>query len=221
MFNSIITNLTLPLSSVSICLLVDIILSVIISFVHMKTSSYSKNFIITLSILPILVSVVMMMVNGNLGTSVAILGAFSLIRFRSLPGNSREIVNVFWAMVIGISIGMGQIIFAILITIVVSLILIIFYHTKFGDEKLSEQILRIVIPEDLDYENVFDEIFKKYTTKYTLTKLETTNLGSLFELKYLVTLKDDFKAYDFINELRIRNGNLKINLSHPNLNEAL
>lgn len=163
MFNSIISNSTLTLSSVSICLIVGIILGCIISIVHMKTSKYSKNFIITLSILPVLVSVVMMMVNGNLGTSVAILGAFSLIRFRSLPGNSREIASVFWAMAIGLAVGMGQIIFAIMVTFVISALLLLFYKTKFGNEDLSEQNLKIIIPEDLDYETVFDDILKKYT----------------------------------------------------------
>jgi hypothetical protein len=221
MFNSIITNGTLTLTSVLICIMVDIILGVIISLVHMKTSKYSKNFIITLSILPLLVSIVMMMVNGNLGTSVAILGAFSLIRFRSLPGNSREIANVFWAMAIGLAVGMGQVYFAILVTAMVSILLLIFYKTNFGNEDNSEQILRIVIPEDLDYEGAFNDIFSKYTTKTNLIKVETTNLGSLFELKYLVILKENIKVQDFINELRVRNGNLKINLSHPNLEEAL
>jgi hypothetical protein len=142
MFNSIITNGTLTISSVLICILVDIILGVIISFVHMKTSRYTKNFIITLSILPLLVSVVMMMVNGNLGTSVAILGAFGLIRFRSLPGNSREIASVFWAMAIGLAVGMGQIYFAILITAMISVLLIIFYKTKFGSDNTSEQTIK-------------------------------------------------------------------------------
>src|SRR5574344_1482374 len=132
MFNSLISG-TLTLTSVLIFIIAAIILGVIIAFVHMKTSRYSKNFIITLSILPLLVSVVMMMVNGNLGTSVAVLGAFSLIRFRSLPGNSREIASIFWAMAIGLAVGMGQIYFAILITLVVGLILLLFYKTKFGE----------------------------------------------------------------------------------------
>src|SRR5574344_448166 len=133
MFNSIINNGSLTITSVLICIISAIILGIIIAFVHMRTSRYSKNFIITLSILPLLVSVVMMMVNGNLGTSVAVLGAFSLIRFRSLPGNSREIASIFWAMGIGLSIGMGQIYFATLITLVVGLILLLFYKTKFGE----------------------------------------------------------------------------------------
>src|SRR5574344_194082 len=154
MFNSIIENGTLTLGSVIICILASIILGIIIAFVHIKTSNYTKNFVVTLAILPLLVSVVMMMVNGNLGTSVAILGAFSLVRFRSLPGNSREIASVFWAMAIGLAVGMGQIYFAIIVTLVISLLLILFYKTQFGDVRINEQTLKIIIPEDLDYENV-------------------------------------------------------------------
>lgn len=220
MFQSII-NGTLTLSSVTICILVDLILGMLISFVHMRTSKYTKNFVITLAILPILVSVVMMMVNGNLGTSVAILGAFGLIRFRSLPGTSREIASVFFAMAIGLAVGMGQIYFAILITIVISLLLLIFYKTNFGNEKENEKYLTIVIPDELDASNLFDDIFNKYLKHYELIKIETTNLGSLFELKYLVTLKEDTKEQELINELRVRNGNLKINLNHPMVSEML
>src|SRR5574344_1492624 len=213
MFNSIISG-TLTLTSVLICIIAAIILGVIIAFVHMKTSRYSKNFIITVSILPLLVSVVMMMVNG-------ILGAFSLIRFRSLPGNSREIASIFWAMGIGLSIGMGQIYFAALITFIVSILMLFFYKTKFGENNSNEQELKIIIPEDLDYENVFDEVLKKYTDSYSLTKIETINMGSLFELKYIVKLKKKVNSRDFINDLRIRNGNLKINLKDPFLDEVL
>src|SRR5574344_831553 len=220
MFNSIISG-TLTLTSVLICIIAAIILGVIIAFVHMKTSQYTKNFVITLSILPLLVSVVMMMVNGNLGTSVAILGAFSLIRFRSLPGNSREIASIFWSMRIGLSIGMGQIYFAALITFIVSILMLFFYKTKFGENNSNEQELKIIIPEDLDYENVFDEVLKKYTDSYSLTKIETINMGSLFELKYIVKLKKEVNSRDFINDLRIRNGNLKINLKDPFLDEVL
>ena len=187
----------------------------------MKTSVYSKNFIVTLAILPLLVSVVMMMVNGNLGTSVAILGAFSLIRFRSLPGNSREIASVFWAMAIGLAVGMGQIYFAIIVTLVISLLLILFYKTQFGDVTINEQTLKIIIPEDLDYNHIFDEIFNKYCNSYKLVKVETTNLGSLFELKYNVILKTNTNEQDFINDLRIKNGNLKISLHEPSVSEML
>jgi hypothetical protein len=220
MFNSVIAS-TLTIKSVLLCLISAIILGIIIAYVHMRTSKYSKNFVITLAVLPLLVSVVMMMVNGNLGTSVAILGAFSLVRFRSIPGNSREIASVFWAMAVGLSIGMGQLWFALLVTILVSLLFVFFYKTKFGEDNTNEQILKIIIPEDLDYEKVFDETLKKYTDSYNIIKIETINMGSLFELKYNVKLKKGVKAQEFINDLRILNGNLKINLKDPLVDEIL
>ena len=212
MFNSVIPSTGLTLASTLICSLSAIILGIIIAFTHMKTSKYTKNFIITLSLLPILVSIVMLMVNGNLGTSVAILGAFSLIRFRSMPGNSKEILSVFFAMAIGLSIGMGQIFFAIFVTILICLILLILNKIKFGENDNSEKVLEITIPEDLDFDNVFNDIFDKYLKKFELLKVKTTNLGSLYELKYNIVLNKDVKMQEFINELRVRNGNLKISI---------
>lgn len=212
MFNSVIPSTGLTLASTLICSLSAIILGIIIAFAHMKTSKYTKNFIITLSLLPILVSIVMLMVNGNLGTSVAILGAFSLIRFRSMPGNSKEILSVFFAMAIGLSIGMGQIFFAIFVTTLICLILLILNKIKFGENDNSEKVLEITIPEDLDFDNVFNDIFDKYLKKFELLKVKTTNLGSLYELKYNIVLNKDVKMQEFINELRVRNGNLKISI---------
>ena len=220
MFNSVIVSTGLTIKSTTICLISAIILGIVIALVHMKTSRYSKNFIITLSILPILVSVVMMMVNGDLGTSVAILGAFSLIRFRSMPGNSKEIASVFWAMAIGLSIGMGQIWFALLVTIVVGLLILLYNAINFGESTNIEKVLDITIPEDLDYDTVFDDLFKKYLKSYELLKVKTTNLGSLYELKYNIILNKNVKEQEFINELRVRNGNLKICI-HKNIGEEM
>lgn len=221
MFNSVIGSGGLNITSMSIIVISAIILGLIIAYVHMITSKYSKNYVVTLAILPILVSTVMIMVNGNLGTGVAIAGAFSLVRFRSLPGNSREIISVFWAMAIGIAIGMGQVIFASIITIVVGLLILIFYKTRFGDEKYSNKILDIIIPENLDYDKVFDEVFNKYVDNYELLKIKTTNLGSLYELKYEIMLKSGANIKEFIDDLRVRNGNLKISMHKAQVEEVL
>lgn len=220
MFNSVIKSGGLTLNSAIICIASAVLLGIIISFVHMKSSKYTKNYIVTLAILPLLVATVMIMVNGNLGTGVAIAGAFSLVRFRSMPGNSKEIASVFFAMAIGIAIGMGQIVFATLVTLIVSLLFLIFYKTKFGEEKNSYKTLDIVIPESLDYEEVFDDIFKNYTTAYELLRIKTTNLGSLYELKYDITLKDGMKIKDLIDDIRVRNGNLKVSI-HKNEREEM
>ena len=154
MFNSIIESTGLTLQSASICILSSIVLGLIISFIHTKGGKYSKNICITLAILPFLVGTIMIMVNGNLGTGVAIAGAFSLVRFRSMQGTSRDIINIFWAMVVGIAIGMGQVLFASIITIVVSLVLMIFYSTKFGENIFNNKILEILVPENLDRKSV-------------------------------------------------------------------
>lgn len=220
MFNSVI-NGNLTLMSSSICIICSIILGLIISLVYMKTSRYSKNYIITLAILPILVSTVMIMVNGNLGTGIAIAGAFSLVRFRSMPGNSKEIMSVFFAMTIGISIGAGYVFFATLITITVALMIILFYFINFGEDKNKYKVLDIVVPETLDYDNIFDEVFNKYANKCELLRIKTTNLGSLYELRYNVTLKEGCKEKKFIDSIRVRNGNLKVSMHKQEEGEIL
>lgn len=211
MFESILDSTsTLSISSVMLCSVCALVLGLIISIVHMASGKNSKNFAITLAVLPFLVSTVIMMVNGNLGTSVAVLGAFSLVRFRSIPGNSREIASVFLAMAIGLAIGMGQIIFASFLTLFASIIMIVLAKTSFGTKKNEERKLKIVIPEDLDFTGIFDDIFSKYMKTQKLEKVKTTNLGSLYELTYRVELKDNINEKELIDELRCRNGNLNI-----------
>lgn len=217
MLNSLFETTTpnISVGSILITCFVSIALGIIIAFCYKKTSKYTKDFLVTLSLLPVLVEVVMLMVNGSLGTSIAILGAFSLVRFRSLPGTSKEILAVFFSMTVGLATGMGCVVFASVITILVSLVMIILSNIKFFEPKYNEKILRIVVPEDLDYTTMFDDIFKKYTDDFYLTKTKTTNMGSLFELSYRITLKDNINEKDFIDELRIKNNNLKVLLTHP------
>lgn len=215
MLNSIFgssTSSSIGLTEVLISMIVAIILGFIIAIVHKKTSRYSKNFLITISLLPILVEAVMLMVNGNLGTSIAIMGAFSLVRFRSIPGTSKEILIVFFAMAVGLSCGMGQIYFAMLLTLIGSLMLIILSKVNIFEKDKTEKNLKILIPENLDYENVFDDIFRECTNKVVLEKTKTTNMGSMFELSYKVSLKENTSEKEFIDKLRTRNGNLKVAL---------
>jgi len=212
MFDSILTTSSGTLSIVNalLCMTTSLLLGLLIAYVHTKTEHYTKNFIVTLALLPILVQVVIMMVNGNLGTSVAIMGAFALIRFRSMPATSREITSVFFSMAVGLSVGMGYLTFAITFTLIINLLFIIFGKTNFGEPNEKLRILKITIPEDLDYTEVFDDIFEKYTTTNKLFKVKTTNMGSLFELNYQISYKKDIKEKEFIDELRERNGNLSI-----------
>jgi len=213
MFTSILNETaTLSITDALICMTSSIILGLVVALTHTLTKKYTKNFITVLVLLPLLVQVVIMMVNGNLGTSVAILGAFSLIRFRSMPGTSRELLSIFEAMAIGLSIGMGHIIFAVVFTILISLTLLVLSKIKFG-EKPKTQNIKILIPEDLDYTNVFEDILDKYTKKHEILKVKTTNLGSMYEITYNIELKE-INEKEFIDELRTRNGNLNITLNH-------
>lgn len=206
MFNSIIES-SITLNSALIIFISSIVLGLIISLIHMKSDKCSKNMAITLAILPFLVSTVIIMVNGNLGTGIAVVGAFSLVRFRSIPGTSKEIAVIFFAMAVGLALGTGYVGYGFIITVIGSILLYILSNTKYG-ETSSNKTLRLIIPEDVDYTKEFNEIFDKYTNKYSLTKVKTTNLGSLFELTYNIELKGNEK--EFIDEIRTHNGNLKV-----------
>jgi uncharacterized membrane protein YhiD involved in acid resistance len=156
-----------------------------------------------------------MMVNGNVGTGVAVLGAFSLIRFRSVPGNSKDISAIFLSMAVGLATGMGYIGFAFLITVAVCIIMILLSTINFGGSKENTMELRITVPEDLDFEGAFDDILKANTLTYTLRSTKTTNMGSLFELRYDIILKPDAGTKKMIDDIRTRNGNLTVSCSRP------
>ncbi len=212
MFNSLYTytnnEMTLPL--VIGCTITSIVLGLLCAYVYQKNGRYTKNFLLSLTILPVLVQMVIMMVNGNLGTSVAVLGTFSLVRFRSTPGSSKDICFIFMAMAIGLATGMGHIVFAILLTGVTCLIVYLLSQVSFFDASQTYRTLTIAIPESLDYTEIFEDIFYKYLNSYELDKVKTTNLGSMFELRYAVELKDIQEEKNMIDELRCRNGNLTI-----------
>lgn len=183
-----------------------------IAVTAMLTGSCSKNFAVSLVALPIVVQVVILMVNGNLGAGVAVMGAFSLIRFRSAPGTSREITLVFLAMAAGISTGMAYAGYAFLITAVVCGLMLLLYRTGFGEQR-RQLCLRITMPEDLDYSGVFDDLFASYLTKHSLESVKTVNMGSMFELRYIVTLKEPKLEKEFLDAVRCRNGNLTLSLT--------
>ncbi len=220
MFESILNNSvsTLSITDALTCTFISLFLGILIALIHMKTEKhYTNHFIITLALLPLLVQVVIMMVNGNLGTSVAIMGSFALIRFRSMPATSKEITCVFLAMAIGLSTGMGYLTFAVLLAIITSCMLFLFYKIHFGEPKIKRKTLKITIPETLDYIEVFDDLFQKYTEFHDLIKVKTTNMGSLFELTYQIIPKHSIHEKDFIDDLRSRNGNLSIILERAEM----
>ena len=216
MFNSILevsTTANLSAVNVFICILVSGLLGIIISFVHAKTTKHSKNFIITLAILPMLVQLIIMLVNGNLGASIATMGAFSLVRFKSIAGNSREIASVLFAMVIGLAVGMGFVVFATIFTLIISLLFIIYSKINFANNTDLEYQLKVVIPENLNVNNLLDDIFSQYTNQNLLEKVKTTNMGSMYELSYNIELKKDADMKKLLDEIRTRNGNLNVILS--------
>ncbi|AGC68737.1 hypothetical protein Cst_c17570 [Thermoclostridium stercorarium subsp. stercorarium DSM 8532] len=198
-----------------LCIGCSLLIGLIMAFAYMYRSRYTKSFIITLAILPAVVCVVIMMVNGNVGTGVAVAGAFSLVRFRSVPGNAKEITMLFLAMSAGLITGMGYLTFALLFTIVMCLIIVIYNKVDFGVRKneAAYKTLNITIPEDLDYTGVFEEILDKYAKSYELVKVKTTNMGSMFRLTYNMILRDGTNEKEMIDMLRCRNGNLEITVS--------
>lgn len=217
MFNTIFDASTVGLE-VSTALMAAgaaIVLGLALAITHMKTSQTTKGFLITLATLPLLVMAVMIMINGNLGTSIAILGAFSLIRFRSLQGRAKDLLAIFFAMMIGLACGMGHILFGAVITIIAIIAILLFSYTHFLEPDRHERVLKVVIPEDLDYEEVFADVFKKYTSRSHLVKMKTINMGSLYKLTYDVKLKHNVKEKEFLDEIRVKNCNLKVLLSEP------
>ena len=213
MFTSILNSATGTLTIVDalICTVTSLVLGFIISMVYMAKGNRSKNLATTLVLLPALVQTIIMLVNWNLGTGIAVMGAFSLVRFRSVAGTSKEICSIFFAMAVGLATGMGYISFAIVITIIVSLVMFLLAKFNFGETKAEERKLKVVVPENLNYTEIFDDIFEKYTNRNTIIKSKTINLGSLYEITYEIELKDKNKEKEMIDEIRCRNGNLTIN----------
>ena len=204
-----------------LCILASIIAGVAIAAAYTYKSRYTKSFLMTICILPAVVCAVIMMVNGNIGTGVAVAGAFSLVRFRSAPGSAKEICTIFIAMGAGLISGMGYLAYSILFAILLALITVAFKAIKIGSVKENTKALLITIPEDLSYDEVFDEILNKYTKRHELVSVKTSNLGSLFKLKYLVDFKSGVSEKSMIDELRCRNGTLEIRLSTEEMLEEL
>ena len=196
-----------------ISLAVALVLGVVIACIYMYRNTYTKSFVVTLAMLPAMVQTVIMLVNGNLGVGAAVMGTFSLIRFRSVPGSASEIAAIFFAMAVGLATGMGLVFYAVAFTIIVGLIMLLYNTLRFGEGSANRRTLKIVIPEDLDYAEVFDDLFAKYAKQHRLERVQTTNLGSLFELRYTVMLKDARQEKELIDQIRQRNGNLNITCS--------
>ena len=223
MFNSIFdVNATgLEISSALIAAGVALLLGIALAVTPSKTSQTTKGMMTTLAVLPVLVMAVMIMINGNLGTSIAILGAFSLIRFRSIAGRAKDLLAVFAAMMIGLACGMGHVLFATVVMAIYIVATLLFTYTKLLEPDSHERVLKIVIPEDLDYDDAFSEVFKKYTSRHRLVRMKTMNMGSLYKLTYDVKIRHGVREKDFLDEIRVKNMNLKVLLSEPCCEEEI
>ena len=214
LFDTTLTNTIAP-DDFLLCVGVSLALGLILCVMASWRSSSSRSLTITLALLPAVVCVVIMMVNGNVGTGVAVAGAFNLVRFRSAPGTAREISNIFVAMGTGLIAGMGYLAYAALFTLILGAAAMLYTAISLRSQKKAAcRTLHITIPEDLDYIGVFEPVLDEYTRQYSLTQVKTTNMGSLFKLTYDVTMKDTALEKKFIDQLRLRNGNLEIALGH-------
>ena len=192
------------------CIGAAIGLGLIAAFCYMFKNNYSKTMVITIATLPPIVCVLIMLVSGSLGAAVAVGGVFALTRFRSAPGSAREITQIFLSMAVGLITGLGFIYIAMVLVVIIEAMAFIFSVTKFGESSSKRRTLKVSIPEELDYTDVFDGIFDKYTTRATLVKVKLKNLGTIFQLTYDINLKDVQEEKKFIDEIRQKNANLDV-----------
>ena len=223
LFDPATNSISMTAAGFLTCTAASIGLGLSIAIVYMASNkNYRKGFLITVALMPCIVQTVIMIVNGNLGTGIAVMGAFSLVRFRSSPGKAQEILTIFLAMAVGLATGMGYLGIALLFVVITCGVNLVLSFSPFGgrDEK-NNRMLKITVPEDLNYTDAFDDIWKEYTTKASLSSVRTSHMGSLYKLEYLVTLKDIAKEKDMIDALRTRNGNLEIVCGHSKTDSEL
>ena len=185
---------------------------IIYSFLCYYKGKSSKSFLITTALVPAAVAMVIMLVNGNIGVGVAVAGAFGLVRFRSAQGSAKEILIIFIAMAAGLAFGTGYLAYGAIFLVLAGIILLVLNLTKIWEKKSDKttKLMKVTIPEDLDYVSVFDDLFEQYTKDAELVKTKSVNMGSMFRLTYKLTLKDPSQEKKFIDDIRCRNGNLEI-----------
>ena len=208
-----------PIVAITISTFASLLMGFIVSYTYRFKSDYSHSLSKTLVLLPALVQIIIFFASENIGVGIAVAGAFSLIRFRSIAGNARDIAHLFLAMSLGFVTGLGYLFFALIFLLCIGFTSLVLTYFNYGNSEDDTHNLRIKIPEDLNYEGVFDDIFTKYTDRVEVESVKTTQMGSLYELKFLIKLKDTSKTQSFLNELRTRNGNLGIVLNRSKLDK--
>ena len=227
MLSSIFTGLfdttatsVISVSQFVLCIAVSLVIGGALAWVYTFRSKYTASFVVTLALLPAVVCIVIMMVNGNVGAGVAVAGAFSLVRFRSVPGTAKEIGTIFLAMAAGLIAGMGYLGYAVLFSLIMGIVMLLLNTLGVGTHQkdTKDKTLKITIPEDLNYGSAFDDVFEKYTDKCEIVSVKTSNMGSLYKLTYHLNLKDTSQEKAFLDELRCRNGNLEISIARQEVN---
>lgn len=227
MLSSIFTGLfdttatsVISVSQFVLCIAVSLVIGGALAWVYAFRSKYTASFVVTLALLPAVVCIVIMMVNGNVGAGVAVAGAFSLVRFRSVPGTAKEIGTIFLAMAAGLIAGMGYLGYAVLFSLIMGIVMLLLNILGVGTHQkdTKDKTLKITIPEDLNYGSAFDDVFEKYTDKCEIVSVKTSNMGSLYKLTYHLNLKDISQEKAFLDELRCRNGNLEISIARQEVN---
>lgn len=214
--NSTTTSTTdLTLSNALVTIGLAIVLGLIISLTYMKTNkaTYTQGFTLTLIVLPIVVAVIILMIGSNVARAFSLAGAFSIIRFRSAAGDPKDITYVLFTMAAGLACGVGSLGYAVLFTVILCAVMFVLSRFKFGVKKSQQKTLKVTIPENLGYEEAFEEVFSKFGVQHELKKIRTTELGSLYELVYSVTMDQNVNQKAFLDSIRTRNGNLDLSLT--------
>jgi len=188
----------------------------IISFTYMKTypkNGYSQNFALTIILLPAVIAIIILLIGSDIAAAFSLAGAFSIIRFRSAPGEPKDIAFVLFSLAAGLAAGMSAYLYAMVFTVILCVVMFVLHKVGFAEKKLLTKRLQITVPEDLDYELIFEDLLEKYTVSHELKRVKTTALGSLYQLTFDVVLKEDTNNKAFIDEIRCRNGNLNISLN--------
>lgn len=207
-----------------ISIIVALALGMFISLIYIfsdRTKRVSANFALTLVILPAIVAVVMMLIGSNVARAISLGGVFTLVRFRSVPGDSKDIVSIFYAMTVGLATGLGYPVFAAVVTLIIGVVYFVLVISGYGRSRELRKVLKIIVPENLNFNGAFDDLFEEFTKYNYLVKVRTTNLGSLYELTYNIAFKKDADQKKFLDELRCRNGNLNITISEMGMQEPV
>lgn len=214
-FSAVPDTTALTFGNAVLTILISLALGALISLTYMKTSpaGYSQSFTLTMVLLPVIVAIIILLIGSNVARAFSLAGAFSIIRFRSAPGDPKDITFVLFTMASGLACGVGAYGYAVLFTIILCIIMVILNRTGFGVRKSMQKTLKVTIPENLGYEEAFTEVFNKFNVAYELKKIRTTELGSLYELVYSVTLNETTSQKEFLDAIRTRNGNLDLSLT--------